>query len=755
MASLLLDMGCYDQSIERSKEAESLALHLGNRTDFLICRTARADALNQAGRPAEAAALIEETLKNARGDIEPSFVGYAKGTIAESLLEGPRPPSQRIKTLIKEVLDRAGSEPKLRRQALLLALESRARPDCAEEFEPVWREYQAHVEREPLMLHPPTDVRANLASALAQLKVGRAETAVNASTTAARIADENDIPAFGARAYSVLAEAQEQLGDREGAIESVKTGQALLEQAANRIKDPDLRRDFLDRPVFRALRKSRLIEDAAGEDRLMAIYDMIRALNSESDPDALLESMLDMALRVVRAERGMILLRGKEDEDYAVRLARNLEQETIRDATKFSRSVVLEAGAGKPVLAMDTGSDTRLRQLKSVSMYGIRSVLCVPLRSRGKIIGAVYLDSRAEGSIFTADDLRFLEAFADHAALALENAQIRSGLERENLRLQVAAETRTRMGSLWGRSAPMQSVYDLILKVSQSRLPVLIQGESGTGKELVARAIHAHGPRRRRTFLSENCAAIPETLLESELFGHVKGAFTGADRDHQGLFEQADGGTLFLDEVGDMSTAMQARLLRVLQEGELRRVGAERPVQVDVRVLAATNRVLQEELAAGRFREDLFYRLQVLVIQLPPLRERPGDVPLLVEHFLARISEERGRSVPSLQGAVMDQLERYNWPGNVRQLENVVQRLALLGGDGSITLEVVKSDRGLRDTLMKDAPAGKGVYSLARNEREQIRQALKAAEGNRTRAAKMLGISRATIFRKIKEHGLA
>jgi Nif-specific regulatory protein len=532
-------------------------------------------------------------------------------------------------------------------------------------------------------------------------------------------------------------------------------GRRLLDEAAQLIEDESMRRDFLDRPVFRALREGATSEAADGEERLLAIYDMIRGLNSETDPDSVLESMLDMALEVVRAERGMVLLRDERDEDYRVRVARNLEKQTIEDASEFSRNVVLQAGQGSPVLAVDTGQDDRLRELKSVSLYGIRSVLCVPLRSRGRIIGAVYLDNRSGAALFTPDDLRFLEAFANQAALALENAQIRRDLELENARLQRAAEERVRFGNIVGRSPPMQRVYDLISRVASTDAPVLIQGASGTGKELVARAIHFNGPRRRNPFVTENCAAIPADLLESELFGHVKGAFTGADRERVGLFEQAHGGTLMLDEVGDMSPAMQARLLRVLQEGEIRRVGGERMIDVDVRVIAATHRDLEEEVKAGRFREDLIYRLRVLVIQLPTLRERPEDIPLLVDHFLRKIAEERDRPVPKLRADVMELLAGYSWPGNIRQLENALQRLTLLAGDGPVTLGVVESEGELRRALMGEVAETTPIYSLERSEEEKIREALRAAGGNRTRAAKLLGISRATIFRKIKQYGLS
>jgi two-component system response regulator HydG len=299
----------------------------------------------------------------------------------------------------------------------------------------------------------------------------------------------------------------------------------------------------------------------------------------------------------------------------------------------------------------------------------------------------------------------------------------------------------------------MQKVYDLIERVAQTALPVLIHGDSGTGKELVAREIHTRSPRHRRPLLSENCAAIAESLLESELFGHIKGAFTNAERDHAGLFEQASGGTLFLDEVGDMSPAMQARLLRVLQEGEIRRVGDDRHRLVDVRLLTATHRDLHEYVADGLFREDLLYRLQVLTIQLPPLGDRPEDVPLLIEHFLARIARERGRATPPVRAEVADLLQRASWPGNVRQLENALQRLILLAGDGPITIQTIEADPGLRDALISGG--GKPILSLKQNERERIAEALEAAGGNRAEAAKLLGISRATIFRKLKQYDLS
>jgi Nif-specific regulatory protein len=381
--------------------------------------------------------------------------------------------------------------------------------------------------------------------------------------------------------------------------------------------------------------------------------------------------------------------------------------------------------------------------------------MCAPLRSRGTIIGTVYLDSRRHGRPFTQDDLRFVEAFSDHAALALENAKRRAELENENRRLRAIAGERASYGEIVGRSPAMQRVFDLLERVVQSEITVLVQGESGTGKELVAKAIHFNGPRKEKPYLSENCAALPETLLESELFGHVKGAFTGAERDRAGMFEQAHGGTLFLDEIGDTSPATQARLLRVLQEGELRRVGGTSPIKVDVRIIAATNKDLSAEIAAGRFREDLYYRLAVVPVSLPPLRERIGDVTFLTARLLERLAAARGRPAPRIDSDVLDAFERYSWPGNVRQLENLLRRIVLLAGDAAISREVLAADPELSRLFLGKQADFVPVMSIAKGEEEQIRRALEASAGHRDHAARLLGISRATIYRKMREYKIS
>ncbi|HUS91357.1 MAG TPA: sigma 54-interacting transcriptional regulator [Phycisphaerae bacterium] len=303
-----------------------------------------------------------------------------------------------------------------------------------------------------------------------------------------------------------------------------------------------------------------------------------------------------------------------------------------------------------------------------------------------------------------------------------------------------------------GGSSEMARLFDSIRDVAAVNVPVLIQGESGTGKELVARGIHAEGPRADNAFIAVNCGALPEGLLESELFGHVEGAFTGAVRDRKGRFELADGGTIFLDEVADLPPAMQVKLLRVVQEGKFEPVGGERSVKVDVRLISATNKDLRAEVAAGRFREDLYYRLAVVPIHVPALRERLGDIPLLAEHVLARSIEKMARPIVDLADSAVLALTQYDWPGNVRELENAIQYALVRCKDGPLKAE------HLPPTVTRPAAAGTAPGNPARKEKltvERVRRALKAADGNKVRAARLLGVSRATLYRFLDGHDLA
>jgi transcriptional regulator with GAF, ATPase, and Fis domain/tetratricopeptide (TPR) repeat protein len=755
-----IDQGKLDRAIVLAEQAADLALHLGDHNLIVVNRCGLSDARIRCGRAGEAVTGLRHTLDMPLSHVEPEIVDYARMLLADAWMESGGGDDREIRELLANSL--AGCRKRGKRRAWLMALviemERRARPDACDPFEQVRAEFDVVAGGEGDPIEPEIGIRASLATAAFHLARGAVESARVHATAAVAQARAAGFLAFEARAVAQLAAALERAGREREADAAADEGRRLLERAAGRIDDEAIRADFLDRPVYAGLRAGGSAGARRSHTRLLTLYDMIRVLNSEPDADGLLETILDLGLRAVDAERGMIFLRedreGPGQGEFSVHLSRNLETETVRDAEAFSRSIVEAAGQGRSLLALDAGSDERFRDLASVSLYQIRSLMCVPLRSRGRVIGTVYLDSRKDGRLFTEDDLRFVEAFADQAALAIENARMRARLEKENRHLAAAAEARTSFANLVGTSPGIRAVFSLIDKVAATDLPVLIRGESGTGKELVARAIHVHGPRRRHPFLAENCAALPESLLETELFGHVRGAFTGAERNRPGLFEQADGGTLFLDEVGDMSPAMQVRLLRVVEEGSIRRVGGDKPVPVNVRLITATHRDLQGEIKAGRFRLDLLYRLQVLTIEIPPLRERPGDVALLTSHILERIAAERGRAPCVIDDEALALFTRYHWPGNVRELQNTLQRLSLLAGARAISAALIESDPVLRRTLIPAREAGKAGLSLKAGEKEQLRLAIAAAGGNRRNAAGLLGVSRATLYRKLRRHGI-
>jgi len=377
---------------------------------------------------------------------------------------------------------------------------------------------------------------------------------------------------------------------------------------------------------------------------------------------------------------------------------------------------------------------------------------------------AVVLLITGHGSIETAVDAMRLGA-ADYLAKPVRIAELRTrlartieagNLRRTNLELRRQIDKRFGFEGIVGHSPAIQRVFDVLGQVSGTNATVLVLGESGTGKELVARAIHANSPRADAHFVAVNCAALSEGLIESELFGHVKGAFTGAVASKEGRIVYADGGTLFLDEVGDMPLATQAKLLRVLESREVQPVGGNQLRKVDVRLVAATNRDLREMVAAGTFREDLLFRLQVVALELPPLRERAGDVPMLVDHFIHELSETHGRAVRGISPEARAALVRYDWPGNVRELRNAIENMVLLTRNDVLGVEDVP------DSIREGGrtSSGHGGYELAGRsleevERDLIEANLKLAEGNREKAARILGIGERTLYRKLKAYGLS
>ena len=421
-------------------------------------------------------------------------------------------------------------------------------------------------------------------------------------------------------------------------------------------------------------------------------------------------------------------------------------------------------GDGAAALAAIEASppDFVLADVRMPGMGGLE--LCRAIGTRGYDVTVIVMS--AYGSVELALEAMKAGAYdyvqkpfkQDEVLLVLAKAEEREALRRENRALREAAALPTREHpAMLGQSEAIKKVLRLIDKVADYRTTVLIQGESGTGKELVARALHRQSSRASQAFVAINCGAIPEALMESELFGHKRGAFTDASSDKRGLFQEADGGTLLLDEVGELTPTLQVKLLRVLQEGVVRPLGATKDISVDVRVVAATVRNLQKEVAEGRFREDLYYRLNVLQITVPPLRERPDDVALLAEHFLRRTNQRLGTRIRSIDSGARKRLMAHPWPGNVRELENLMERAAVLA-DGDVLTEMDVAERLEQGRSATEAVLGSGELSIKKAsaviEETLIRRALERTRGNRTAAAKLLEISHRALLYKIKDYNV-
>jgi transcriptional regulator with GAF, ATPase, and Fis domain len=535
--------------------------------------------------------------------------------------------------------------------------------------------------------------------------------------------------------------------------------------------------------------------------RLLALN---RTFNTIHNLRRVLETVMDTVIQVAGAERGFLIL--DEKDEIRVKVSRNIDQESIRDAReKISQTLVKDVlEKGRSVLLTDAANDAHYGGKQSILNMKLRSVLVTPLRHRDRVLGAIYLDNRFASGRFDDTTQERVELVSDTAAVAIENARLfeenlrqqeelshaKEELERLNQLLRERVEVQDRQLSrarealaarreeislrysydqIVTNSPKMLEVFSILDKITDSSVPVLIQGQSGTGKELIARALHFNGPRKKARFISENCAAIPTNLMESEFFGYVKGAFTGATSDKMGLFEAADGGTLFLDEIGDMDLDMQTKLLRVLQDGVLRRVGSKDFKRVNARILSATNKDLLRLIKEGKFREDLFYRLNVINVVLPALRERREDVPLLAEHFLKEQAKQPGQGPRTITNEALDLFLRYDWPGNIRELENEIMRASALSSDeirpehlNRALIEGARSPLGdsphnsrLRSCLL----SGKTLKELVAEEIDElethvISEVLRRTSYKKSKAAKILGISRPTLDAKIEKHKL-
>ncbi len=476
-------------------------------------------------------------------------------------------------------------------------------------------------------------------------------------------------------------------------------------------------------------------------------------VSSVLDLDRLLELIIDTASKMMEAKASSLLLLDPKSRKLYFKVATGEKREEVRKyEINLGQGIAgYVAERGEPLLIPDVRRDPRwYRELSESIGFETRSIACVPMKVGDEIIGVVEIIDKVDGRPIEKEDMKILTVFADLASMAILNARKIERVRKENRDLREEIGNRY---EIVGESRSLEKVVSDAYKVANSKASALILGESGTGKELLARLIHRAGPRKDRPMVVLNCAALPESLLEAELFGYERGAFTGAVGRKIGKFEMADGGTLFLDEIGEMSPAMQAKLLRVLQEGVFYRLGGNSPISVDVRVISATNRDIVKEVKEGTFREDLFYRLNVVQIRMPSLRERREDIPVLVRHFLNRLKTERGLPVPDISKAAMDRMLAYHWPGNVRELENAVERAVVMGNH--------------REILPEDLPiAGPGPLSPAMEVGRTLREAvdtfkkefiamnLKHTGGNRTRAAKNMDIQRTYLSRLISRYHL-
>ena len=483
---------------------------------------------------------------------------------------------------------------------------------------------------------------------------------------------------------------------------------------------------------------------------LNALLKISTTVNSVHGLENLQRRLLELILEVVPAERATILLsvQGGEDLAPSVSLSRTPGG---GEEISVSRTVALQSlREGAAILSNDLQAAAPLGSAESLAAEETRALLCVPLMVMEKGIGVIYLDTRSGAVSFDEHHLQLATAIGGIAAVAIENAQQAERLAGENRHLIAEINIKHQMV---GESARMRELFQFISKVAPTDSTVLLRGESGTGKELAARAIHASSPRERRPFVAINCATLSETLLESELFGHERGAFTGAVAQKRGKLEVADGGTVFLDEVGEMAPTIQAKFLRVLQEREFERVGGTRPIKVNVRVVAATNRDLEEAVRAGDFRRDLYYRLNVLSFVLPPLRERREDIPLLVNYFAAECGKRVRHKPLRVSTEVRSYLTGYDWPGNVRELGNVIERAAVLGSTDMILPEDLP-EALLETAVSAGAPGTKFYDALREIKKKMLLSAIQQAGGNYVEAAKLLGIHPNNLHRLLRNLNL-
>ncbi len=492
-------------------------------------------------------------------------------------------------------------------------------------------------------------------------------------------------------------------------------------------------------------------------DSMKRLVDFSELLLRPGDLEHLLSELIDQVVALTRASKGFLVL-ADDSGNYQIRVARNLERQPVDDPSELlSDNILREVITSRQAqIISDAYSDTRFQSSLSVINLKLCSVMCVPLIVRGELLGVIYVGNDNVRDLFRAEQLETLKVFAAQAALFIKNVGLLVELREESAELAERLE-QFKFGEIIGSCPQMIEVYNRVEKVAGTDITVLITGETGTGKELIAREVHNRSPRGKGPFITVNCGAIPENLIESELFGHVKGSFTGAIANQVGKFHAADKGTIFLDEVGELPLQLQVKLLRVLQERQIQRVGDAKTTPIDVRVVAATNRDLADEVRHGRFREDLFFRLNVIGVELPPLRERGDDVLLIARYQVKRYAKEYGREIDAAKAfapSAVHAMMKFGWPGNIRQLENHIKKALVLAEGPQITAK----DLDLELDGPPGAPTGDDEpmpLAEAREvwQREYINKILARNNGNRTKTARDLGVDPRTIFRHLEKEG--
>jgi two-component system response regulator AtoC len=805
LATLHMDQGNYQAAIEAAEDALRMAQKLGRRDLLAASLNLTGGVHARAGDLEVGRSLLEEALRIAREARGPRRLATLLADLGDLNLLSARAAEarghyQESAFLARRIGDRRLEAAVLVRLGEAHLLENdfdRSQVSCRKALSLVDGMGLPREEAEAILL------RSRIALTRPGGDVVRAE--IDAVEAMRRFTDLKE-PERAWQAEHLACKAAMRLGRREEAAARIERCYRYLEGVRQRLSGrwrETFLNDFRRRDVYEdrerlssSIQRDTVApsEEAPGGEYvrlreevrvLRRLLDAGRRFAEGGKGDEIPVALLDTAITLTGAERGLVRLRdgrewtrgpiGHGKSEASLGLARDIAARILANA--------------EPLLATHAETDTHLGPTEVVIDLGIRTILSVPIRQREEVVGVLYLDSRREGAAFSALQLEIASRLAEQAGAGLETARLiartteqKVELERLNQELEKTVqaqrneiqtvreelvstrsslELRYRFEDLVGASPAMLRVYHVIERLAPKRLPVLVVGESGTGKELIARALHAKGDRSAGPFFSVNCAALTETLLESELFGYRRGAFTGADRDKPGYFELAHGGTLFLDEIGDMGLAVQAKLLRALQSGEVLPVGGKAAIRVDVRIVSATNRDLLSMIRDAKFREDLYYRINVARIEVPPLRERREDIPLLVDHFLGILSEEERQPKKQVAPDALRRLVSLDWHGNVRELQHLMLRAATFAKGSVITLRDLERYADLpkpHGALVALSPAGptpgNELASLDELERRQILLALEAAKGNRTKAAEILGINRATLFRKLKRFGL-